>query len=433
MHIRPFEIALIGIFALLGLGGLFYLSGYDPAPSDNERLYGQSVVIWGTLDGGIMNDYIIDLSRTNKALEVVQYTEIDPRTFDNDLLNAIAEGRAPDLVIMPHSLLVTYRTKLFPIDFDTMSQRDFRDAYIDGAEIFMMTDGTYGIPFAVDPLVMYWNRNIFSSGGLASPPTTWEALVSQTTPALVRKNDQLELTQSAVSFGEFVNVQHAKEIIAMLFMQAGNNIVEERQGGYAVTIDEGGVSGLPPGEAVLSFYTQFTNPSREVYSWNRSKRLDRTEFLNGTLAMYVGSGSERRAIELENPNLNFDVALIPQGSGVTTRRGYGEFYAFTIPRTSKNISGAYAVAHELSRAGNVEKLIERYDFAPVQRSLYTGSVGDPFKDVIYQSALIARGWLDPAPRESAAILRNMIEQVTASNGRYTNVIIDAVYQLESLF
>ncbi len=432
MHIRPFEIALIGIFAIMGLIGLFYLANYEPEATDEQLLYGTSVSIWGTFDEQVIEEVLFELSQTNEALEVVTYTQIDPRTFDNDVVNAIAEGRSPDLLLMPHTLLVSYRSKLQPISFETIPERTFRDSYIDGAEVFMLKDGTYGIPFAVDPLVMYWNRDIFSSSGLPTPPKTWESLVSQV-PSLVRVSDELALTQSAIALGEYANIRNAKEILSMLFLQAGTDIVEEGEGGYRVTFGENTSAGLNPGDAVLNFYTQFAIPNRELYSWNRSKRLDRTEFLNGTLAMYFGKGSERTALERENSNLNFDIAVIPQGSGVTAKRNYGDFYAFMIPRATDNIQGAYAVATLLGSPLVAEKLVDGYSLAPVHRALYTGAVQDPFKAVTYESALIARGWLDPLPRESSGIFQRMVEGVTGGSTRLKNVIIDAVQELESLF
>jgi ABC-type glycerol-3-phosphate transport system substrate-binding protein len=433
MHIRPFEIALIGVFSILALIGLFFLATYQPEQTDEDRLYGDSMVIWGTLDDRVMNEFLSELSRQNQALEVVSYKEIDPRTFDSEFVNAIAEGRSPDLIILPHTLLVTHRSKLQAISFKTIDERTFRDTYIDGAEIFMRNDGIYGIPFAVDPLVMYWNRDIFSSSGLALPPKTWETLISQTTPAIVRTNDKLEITQSAVAFGEYANVTHAKDILAMLFMQSGNSIVEERESSYVVTLGRNSDTALSSADAALMFYTQFALPGKSLYTWNRSKNNDRTEFLNGSLAMYFGKGSEIVGLERDNANLNFDVASVPQESNATVRRNYGDFYAFAIPRGSKNISGAYALASLLSRADMVEPLLNGYNLAPVHRISYTGAQSDPFKNVIYQSALISRGWLDPSPRESGDLFRTMVEEITSGRARTKNVIMDAVQGLESLF
>lgn len=432
MHIRPFEIALIAFFALAAIGGLTCLKICNVGGTNEPNPYGRSVSIWGTLDQGTMDSILGTLSKENKALQVVSYTEIEERSFQGTLVNAIAEGRSPDLVILPHDLIVSYRTKLEPISFETIPVRDFRDTYIDGAEIFMLSDGIYGIPFAVDPLVMYWNRDVFSSGGLAQPPKTWESF-SQTVKALVRTNDELAITQSAVAFGEYVNVLHAKDILAMLFLQAGSSIVAESDQSYSVTLAKGSQETLSAGDAALTFYTSFVDPKKELYSWNRSKNLDRKEFLNGTLALYFGKGSEKDALERENANLNFDVAPVPQSSGATVVRNYADFYAFSIPRASQNVAGAFAVANYLGSAAVSQIIADAYGFAPVQRSQYAAGNTDPFKSIIYNSALISRGWLDPSPRESGEIFKDMIEGVTSGRTRMKSVIMDAVYGLESLF
>jgi len=181
---------------------------------------------------------------------------------------------------------VTYRSKLLAIPFDTLNERTFRETYIDGAEIFIRSDGTYGLPLAVDPLLMYWNRDIFSSSGIALPPKTWETLVSQTTRSINRVDDWLNFSQSTIAFGEYGNVTHAKSILSMLLLQTGNNIVtESKDGQYKVVLDRGTGESLPSGNAVLSFYIQFAHPSSDAYSWNRSKGMDRAEFLEGKLAL----------------------------------------------------------------------------------------------------------------------------------------------------
>ena len=46
---RPFQIILIGIFAFLAVAGFVVLTNYSGS-SDEEKAYGSSVEIWGTLD-----------------------------------------------------------------------------------------------------------------------------------------------------------------------------------------------------------------------------------------------------------------------------------------------------------------------------------------------------------------------------------------------
>lgn len=298
----------------------------------------------------------------------------------------------------------------------------------------MRSDGTYGIPIAVDPLVVYFNRDILSASGIAVPPKTWETLTSQTVPSVNKVDDWFNFTQNAIAFGEFANVTNAKNILSMLILQAGSDIVSESiNGNYSVTMDDSEGKPNLPGNAALLFYKQFATPGKEAYSWNRSMNTDRAQFLSGKLALYFGMGSERPALEYDNANLNYDVARVPQGSGANAQRNYGDFYALAIPRSSKNVQGAYAVATYLGAAPQAERFADLYDLAPVQRSLYEGSVNDPFKNVLYQSALIARGWLDPDPEKSSDLFRSMIEDGSLDQEVVNRIIRETAVKLESLF
>lgn len=431
MRFRPFEIVLIAIFAITAIGGLIALKMYKGEKDVADQIYGKRVVVWGTFDAGIMTSFLSDRARSDKALTVVEYIKKDPRSFDGELVNAIAEGRSPDLIILPHTKLVSLRSKLYPIPYETISERTFRDTYVDGAEIFMRSDGVYGVPFAIDPLVLYWNRDIFSSGGLATPPKTWENLMAQTVPALVRRDESFTITQSAIALGEFANIVYAKEIIAMLFLQAGNPLVTETEAGYRIVMDAVVDDTPPVSDAVVSFYTQFASPLSNLYTWNRSLKQDRAQFLGGTLGMYIGFASDLDALRRDNPNLNFDIALVPQGSGVTVTRSYGTVYAFAIPRASKNIKGAYTLAQTLTSVHG-SALTALFRMSPTVRRLH-GEETETYQKIINQSALIARGWLEPSPAETTAAFKSMIEEVTAGRKRVRNSVQDTTDALKLLF
>ena len=431
MKLRPFEIGLIAFFAISAVIAIIMVSIFQAKPSSESQKYGDRVEIWGTLPQAPMTSFLTAVSADIEELGVVTYTYIDERTFDDVLLNAIAEGRSPDMVIIPQSLLVQYRAKLTPISPDVVTKRTFRDMYIDGAEIFYMSDGVYGIPFAVDPMVMYWNRDMFSSAGLSTPPRTWEQLVAVSTPALTRSNNLREIFQSAVAFGGYDNVTHAKDIIALLSLQTGSNMVSEQNGTYDVNLG-GSAQGVSTLETVLNFYTQFSIPTSSLYTWNKGKPNDLDAFTTGQLALYFGLGSEWGILEKKNPNLNFDIAQVPQGEGVTTLRTFGNFYAFAIPRASQKASGAFAVAQLFASPQYAEQLARAYDFVPVLRA-GVGAQNNSTDAVRYQSALYARGWLDPSPQQTNEIFREIVEGIVEGSERMKQSVSDAVLQLKGLF
>ena len=114
-------------------------------------------------------------------------------------------------------------------------------------------------------------------------------------------------------------------------------------------------------------------------------------------------------------------------------RDYADFYALAIPRASKNIIGAYAAATYLTASAQAQRFADMYNFAPVQRVLYTGNTLDPFKNILYQSALISHGWLDPDPDKSNGVFQDMVEETLANQSGVGKAIIDGRKKLEALF
>lgn len=433
MNLRPFEIALISIFVALAIGGVVFLSFFKPSTDELTTLFGDHVTIWGPFSADEFQKILLGLSAQNKAYNAIKYEQYDEKSFNGKLLNAIGQGKSPDLVLIPHTSLVELQSILSPLSYTEYPVRAYRDSFIEGAEIFMQPEGLYAVPFAVDPLVMFWNRDLFSSAGLANPPRTWESLVSQTVPALVLRSEGSKIIQSAIAFGEASNVTYAKDILAMLFFQAGSPIVTRQGESYRSALSNGTDNSLPAGPAVLSFYTQFASPISDVYSWNRSLPNDKLQFLSGKLGLYFARGSDISTLHRENPNLNFDVTNVPQGLNATVKRNFGTFYAFAIPKASSNRTGAFQAAISLTQPSVTEKITAALGLAPVTRiSLENGS-NDPDRKIVFSSALIARGWLDPGPDESTSVFKRMIEDVTSGQKRIQEAVSDASERLELLY
>lgn len=428
---RPFQIGLLSSFAILGVLSVVLLAGFDIVRNQQENPYGDGVIIWGTLDEQAFYQVFIDVTQDNKNFKVVEYYEKDPRTFEEELVNAIAEGRSPDAILLPSEDLVTYRSKIQPIPYETLPQRTFKDQYLDGFEIFMLPEGTYALPFAVDPLILYWNRDILAAAGLAEAPRSWESLVNLVAPAVTVRNSSREIIMSTIAFGEFRNVLYATEVISMLIMQSGSRMVEATERGYEVALDDPVVEGArKPMEAALQFFLDFSNANSALYSWNRSQPDDLTAFLAEDLALYFAKGSDYQRIRELNPNFNFDVAPVPQGATATTKRSYGTFYGFAILKASQNKNGAYQAISTITSPAVSATITERVNLAPANRSLIAAGSSDPFRQLIMQQALVARSWLIPDKNDTDGIFQLMVEDVSSNRLKVGNAVSDAVRRLE---
>ncbi len=432
-NMRTFHVIVIGLFAAAGLIGLIMFAIFKGF-GQQANPYGNKVVIWGTLDDAPFVQTLGDIQFKDDNFKVVSYVQKDARTFGQDLTNALAEGKGPDLVIMPEEMLVTNRGKIAPILYDKYPLRTFKDTYIDGAEVFALQDGIYAIPIAVDPLIMYWNKDVFATKGLANPPRTWDELSNSTVPKIVERDFSFNVTRAALAFGEYANVQNAKAVLTMLFMQAGSQMVTDAGSRFMVVMNDGtGDRGLPPADAGLTFYTQFSNPSKNLYTWNRSLRHDRDMFLAGDLAMYFGFASEVQEIRDGNPNFNFDVAEVPQGAEARLKKGYGTIYGIAVMKNAAYRQGASLALAKIVSQVQTEKYAHDLGFGPVYRASYqSGTDQDPFLAVVKNASLVARGWLDPNPTASDNIFKQMVEDYTSGRIDLNSAITDAEGRLRQL-
>ncbi len=434
MNLRPFEMMLITGFGLMGLLALGLLATYSPPPDTTATALNGPVEIWGTIPAGDFYQVLRPIAEEQPAYEVISYVQKDPATIDGELLNALAEDRGPDLVLLPHEKLVSYRSKIHAVPYENFPQRDFKNLYIDGAEIFAMSDGVYAYPIMVDPLVMYWNRDILSTKNLLEAPRSWESIVNDIVPTFVQRDFNRNITLSPIAFGEYRNVLHARDIISMLTIQGGSSLVEEgTEGRYRVLLNQTPDKSRMPLESAATFYTNFASPSNPLYSWNRARSLDQDAFLSEDLILYFGRGSEARSLAARNPNLNFDIAEVPQGATATIRRTYGSFYGLSLLKSSTNKQGAYLAMQLIGSASFSKALADRLSQAPVHRSTLLAGSNDTYGRIIYSSAISARGWLSPETEQVDTIFTQMVEDILANRRRPNDASADAVGRLGQVY
>lgn len=403
MKMSLFKVAVLGLFGLGALIGLFVFATYTSTSNSNSI---GSVIIWGTLPRDDVTAALAVITRAQTTLKSVSYIEKNPATLPSELASAIATGAAPDLVFASQEQLLTLARFIAPLPPATLSARTFADTFVKAGEFFAAPQGVgyYGIPLLVDPLVLYSNRSILSSNGIPKPPATWEALIGLV-PRVALLTSSRQITRGLIALGAYDNVHNARAIVSSLFLQTGVPI--SGYSNYGSLVADLGQKGAEPGTAVLGFYTQFSDSSKVSYTWNASLPDSQRAFLAGDLALYLGYASEARFLRSANPNLDFDVAPLPQPATAMLKSAYGLVYAMMIPNGAKNPGGAYQAAALLSNTAGKE-LAESTGLAPAMLSALATPPPDPTAALAYAEALYTTGWLSPAPRDTDAVFSGMI-------------------------
>lgn len=424
-----FQIVLLSVFGVAAVVAVLVFAFLVSSGSQSSV---GTVTVWGTFDETAFSAVLRPLSDADGRLKGVTYVQKTPEAFDTELTNALASGTGPDLYIMRSDHTVVDAPKVQTIPIESISKEQFQDLFVEGANVFMTSAGAIAIPFAVDPYVMYWNRDMFSTGGLAKPPVFWDELF-EVARAVTKKTDAGSIVKSGIAFGEYVNVSFAKGIVAMLMMQAGSPITV-RDNADRITPAMVTRSGLDTGQAAesaLMFYTNFADPTKDYYSWNRAMKDSRTAFADADLALYFGLASEEPVIRALNPNLNFAPAPMPQIRNAERAVNGGVVYAFAIPKTSKNPSGAFTVAYLLATPEASKIFAQAFGIVSARREVLA-QAGQGTFDLYQKQALNVRSWEDPHPKETNEIFRAMIESVTSGSAKLTEAILRAEQAMRQL-
>ena len=405
-----FQIITLFIFGFIGVGGVLAFSGLLDHRINSSS---GSIEIWGTLPEAQIN-YNFDQLLVDKTINFsVKYHGFSDSTFDRSLIEALASGRGPDAILLSQDLIAHYLDKIYVIPAASYPARQVYDTFTDEARLFVINQGLLGLPLVVDPIVAYYNKDMFARAGIASFPKTWDTLIPLV-PQLTIKDGKSGIMQSAVALGGYANVTNAKDIVASLLLQSGDDISKWTPDGRISP----GLSQSAPG--ALSFFTQFSDPTLNIYAWNSALASSRSMFEASKLAVYFGRASEYDDIRNKNPHLNFDVAVMPQRADAVAPAVYGKMYAFAVLLGSQNTNSAFTAGSILSSAPVLKGIAESARLSPARRDLLTEGTTDPTLTIFNRSALIARGWLDPNPAGSNQIFKDAIEGMLSGQSKDTD-------------
>ena len=421
-----FQIILLAVFGAFIVASVAVFSLYRGSSAGSA-----TVTVWGDISSYDFNLLLNTPALSQDQTLVISYVEKPAETIETEFTEALAQGIGPDLIVITQDKFWKNKPKLTVISYNSISERDFKVTFVEEGELFLDQDGVFALPLSIDPLVLYYNRDLLSAAGQARPMDYWDEIYAAALN-LSKKDAAGNLISSVIALGEARNIPHAKDILSLLLLQAGTPITgfvgRELRSQVSANFD------LPvsPGEAALDFYTQFSNPTKVYYSWNRSLIDAQTHFTSGDSAYYLGFASELRVLKNKNPTLNFAVSAVPQSrvSGKTIT--FGRLRGVSISRGTENPSVALAVATKLVSKEAARSLSEILGLPPARRDLLSDTQTDAVLSVFYDAALQSKGWLDPDTVETGAIFSDAIESVTSGRSRTFEAVGKANRKVDAL-
>lgn len=431
-----FQTVLLAILASVFVFAVLIFADVIKIGKDKEVSIQGKVLIWGTQDSAAIRVVQDRIENDNDEL-IVNYVKKPIETYQEELIEAFANGTGPDLFIIDPGMMKRNSNFIYKIPYATYPQKNFKDSFIEGAQIYIDQEGIVGLPLYVDPLVVYYNKDILTNARIPYLPKTWDQLF-ELNEFLTKRDNFGKIDQSMIALGQFSNINNAKDILATLLLQNENNIVEKN-----ISRTVGGQNNsnsivsynsllknnpknynVSPAESILQFFLEFSNPSKAAYSWNKSINSSLDMFVEGKLAFYIGRASELFQIEKMNPNLSFDVMKMFQSKGSSTEKTFGEIYGVVINKKSPNLSVAFNVLGLMTSSDNAKDLSTALSLPPVIKSLIAEKpVDNSYLHTFFDSALIARSWIDVDKRQTNSIFQDMIEN-SISNSLSPSQAID---------
>jgi multiple sugar transport system substrate-binding protein len=395
---------------------------------------------WRVFDGEDDFASIIKKYESQHPNVTIDYRRLRFEEYQDELIRAFAEGRGPDLFTVQNTEMAGYQSLMSPMpDQVTISQKEkrnrfssemvdvpitkptitlrqlkerFIDQVVDNVLVSTPTkDGTidkvYGLPLAVDTLVLYYNVDLLNAAGIPKPPKTWDEFQADSIK-LTSYDPKGEITQSGAALGTANNVERSSDILSTIMMQVGVKMVDARgRVNFTDKIDD---NSRAAALRALEFYTQFSNKGREAYSWNDTQSDSLQAFTSGKTAFFFGYAYHTPVIRTNAPRLNFGIAGFPQLTGANVQKAYfANYWIETVANSSKSKDWAWDFLLFATSDEQAATYIAKAQKPTAHKNLIDTQLKDEYLGPFVEQVLLAKNWYegkDAATAETA--MRDLI-------------------------
>ena len=417
-----------------------------------------TLTYWRVYDG---EDTFAEIIAAYKALHpfiTINYRKLRYDEYEKELINALAEDRGPDIFSIHNTWTKKYLSKIspmpatitmaYPVTKGTIKKEvipelrttkspslndiknNFVDAVYQDVVIPTLNETTkqyeqkiYGLPLSVDTLAMYYNKDLFNNAGIAEPPIYWSSEFQQDVKKMTKQNEKGEIIQSGAALGGTNNIERYSDVLSILMMQNGSVMMD----------DSGQVlfNRIPttfkdqkynPGLEALRFYTDFANPAKEVYAWNKNLENSLNMFAQGKLGIMFGYAYHLPTIKAQAPKLNFGIAKLPQIEG-NTPINFANYWIETVSNKSKYTNEAWDFIQFATKSDQAKTYLTNAKKPTALRSLVNEQVEDLDIGVFTSQVLTAKSWYKGADSNAMEkIFADMIDSVVLTQDRIENII-----------
>jgi ABC-type glycerol-3-phosphate transport system substrate-binding protein len=418
-----------------------------------EAMQPVTLTYWRVFDDGdafaqIVNDY-----RALHPHISIEYKKLRFEEYEQELLDAFAEDRGPDMFSVHNTWMPKYKSKLEPLPPTTtlpynvttgtikketftelrttpsLTINDIDQTFVPVVldDVVMLSDPNletnegprehiYGIPLSVDTMVMYYNRDLFNLAGVVQPPQTWEEF-QDTVKAITRVDQENTILQSAAGYGLADNVERYFDLLSLLMMQNGTVMIDD-SGRVAIDSIPANIPvEVPPALQALRFYTDFASPIKEVYTWNEEYESNLQAFIDGESAIFFGYAYHLPTIKAQAPQLELGISSMPQivaDDKPVNDVNYANYWVEVVSEKTQHTDEAWDFLQYIAQAENAQKYTSFTNKPTAHRSLINSQLDDLELGVFASQLLTSKSWykgydIRAAERVVADMINTVVE------------------------
>lgn len=364
-----------------------------------------TLVFWGVFDDSDAFKPLIEDFKAVFPNVKIEYRKKTIEDYEEDLVDALAEGRAPDIFMIHHTWMAKHAAKLLPMPETLMTVKDYQETFVDVAsQDFITEGGIYSLPLYTDTMALFYNKDLFNNAGVSSPPATWDEF--QDTVKKLTKIDQFgNIVEAGAAIGTAKNVNRSTDILASIMIQNGSQMSSKTEPLF----------GDRAGQDALRFYTEFSNQLKKAYTWNSLEHYSLDAFSEREVAMMFNYAYQYNTLKAKDPRFNFDVAPFPQIKGTSVKSTYANYWSPAVSYTSPNGDLAWEFLKFISGREEAEKYLNIAKRPAARRDIIEKQKNDPDLGVFAEQSLTAQSWYRVDSTEIDKIFADMIENVVAGN------------------
>jgi ABC-type glycerol-3-phosphate transport system substrate-binding protein len=231
-----------------------------------------------------------------------------------------------------------------------------------------------------------------NNAGVTDIPSYWNREFQQTVKRLTKQDLKGNIIQSGVALGGSRNIERYSDILSVLMMQNGASMVTD--GSVSFQSVPAGLKdqNYNPGYSALRFYTDFSNPVKEVYSWNNDLNNSVDSFVSGNLAFMFGYAYHLPTIKSRAPKLNFGIAKLPQIEGATADINFANYWLNVVSKKSQYTNEAWDFVQFMSKPDQVKPYLASVKKPTALRALIKEQREDAEIGVFADQVLTAKSW-----------------------------------------